>query len=291
MLDNQVVLVTLITYKLVLVAIGFWAQRKVSSEQDFFLAGQQLGPWVAAVSYSASAASAWTLLGMSGLAYTIGISALWVALGAVLGCAVSWWLLAPRIMAQAANGQLLSTTEFIALGTTGRQRRSVIALVSVIVLFCFVVYIASQFQGAGNTFAATFGMSSAESIALGGAIILIYTLLGGFWAVSVTDTLQGLLMMFTAVLLPVAAVMHLGGPEGFWSTLGETTDAGYMSATGNSLGLTAAGMIIGSLVIGVSSFGQPHLVARFMALQPAGTRWYSSVCAWWASPVGPYLVK
>jgi sodium/proline symporter len=286
MLDNQVVLVTLITYKLVLVAIGFWAQRKVSSEQDFFLAGQQLGPWVAAVSYSASAASAWTLLGMSGLAYTIGISALWVALGAVLGCAVSWWLLAPRIMAQAANGQLLSTTEFIALGTTGRQRRSVIALVSVIVLFCFVVYIASQFQGAGNTFAATFGMSSAESIALGGAIILIYTLLGGFWAVSVTDTLQGLLMMFTAVLLPVAAVMHLGGPEGFWSTLGETTDAGYMSATGNSLGLTAAGMIIGSLVIGVSSFGQPHLVARFMALRDAralrqgqiiATGWYAVV--------------
>jgi Na+/proline symporter len=89
MLDTEVVLATLVVYKISLILIGFWAQRRVASEQDFFLAGRQLGPWVAAVSYSASAASAWTLLGMSGLAYTMGLSALWVALGAVLGCAIS----------------------------------------------------------------------------------------------------------------------------------------------------------------------------------------------------------
>src|SRR5210317_933957 len=238
MLDTRVVLATLVAYKLALILIGLWAQRRVSSEQDFFLAGRQLGPWVAAVSYSASAASAWTLLGMSGLAYGIGISALWVALGAVAGCAISWWILAPRIMHLTEGEQIISATEFIAGGTEGGQRHAIIALVSVIILFCFVVYIASQFQGAGNTFASTFGMSSAESIALGGAIILIYTLLGGFWAVSVTDTLQGLLMLFAAVLLPVAAVIHLGGPVAFWATLAEVTGEQYMSLTGNSLGLT-----------------------------------------------------
>ena len=95
MLDTHVVVVTLITYKILLIAIGLWAQHKVHSERDFFLAGGQLGPWVAAISYSASAASAWTLLGMSGLAFSIGISALWVALGAVLGCFFSWWIFAP----------------------------------------------------------------------------------------------------------------------------------------------------------------------------------------------------
>ena len=88
--EAQIVLLTLITYQAILVLIGLWAQNRVRSEQDFFLAGQQLDPWVAAVSYSASATSAWTLLGMSGLAYVIGLSALWVALGAVLGCAISW---------------------------------------------------------------------------------------------------------------------------------------------------------------------------------------------------------
>ena len=75
------------------------------------------------------------------------------------------------------------------------------------------------FQGAGNTFASTFDLDAAESIALGGTIILVYTLLGGFWAVSVTDTLQGLLMIATAVLLPVAAVIHLGGPIAFYQAL------------------------------------------------------------------------
>jgi sodium/proline symporter len=286
MLDTRVVLATLVAYKLALILIGLWAQRRVSSEQDFFLAGRQLGPWVAAVSYAASAASAWTLLGMSGLAYTIGLSALWVALGAVLGCAFSWFVVAPRVMAIGSQQQLLSATEFIALGISGRQRQQIIALVSIIILFCFVVYIASQFQGAGNTFASTFSMESAESIILGGLIILVYTLLGGFWAVSVTDTLQGLLMIAAAILLPVAALVQVGGPGEFWSALGNSTGESYMRLTGNSLGLTALGAIIGSLAVGVSSIGQPHLVARFMALrdmkalrqgQLIATTWYAVV--------------
>ena len=79
MLDKDVVLATLVIYQVLLILIGFWAQRRVSSEQDFFLASRQLGPWVAAVSYSASAASAWTLLGMSGLAFSIGVSSIWLA--------------------------------------------------------------------------------------------------------------------------------------------------------------------------------------------------------------------
>ena len=286
MLDTEVVLATLVVYKISLIVIGFWAQRRVSSEQDFFLAGRQLGPWVAAISYSASAASAWTLLGMSGLAYTMGLSALWVALGAVLGCAISWWVLAPRIMALSEQHGLLSATELIAQGTTGRQRQAVITLVSAIILFCFVIYIASQFQGAGNTFATTFNMSSAASISLGGTIILVYTLLGGFWAVSATDTIQGLLMLLTAILLPLAAVAHLGGPLEFWSALAAQTDGRFMRLTGDSAGLLAAGMIVGSLAIGISSFGQPHLVARFMALrdlkalrqgQIIATSWYAIV--------------
>lgn len=285
-MDPQVVLTTLVAYKLILIAIGFWAQRRVSSEQDFFLAGRQLGPWVAAVSYSASAASAWTLLGMSGLAFTLGLSALWVALGAVLGCGFSWYVLAPRVMRIAEGEQILSATEFIALGSEGRQRQHIISLASAVILFCFVIYVASQFQGAGNTFASTFDLGSAESIILGGTIILVYTLLGGFWAVSVTDTIQGLLMILTAVLLPTAALLQLGGPTEFFDALAAATDDSFMTLTGNSAGLVALGMVAGSLAVGISSFGQPHLVARFMALrddkalrqgQFIATSWYAVV--------------
>ena len=286
MLDKDVVLATLVIYQVLLILIGFWAQRRVSSEQDFFLASRQLGPWVAAVSYSASAASAWTLLGMSGLAFSIGVSSIWLALGAVLGCAFSWWVLAPRIMVASEQQQLLSATEFIALGTSGRQRQYIVSLVSAVILFSFVVYIASQFQGAGNTFASTFNMSSAGSIVLGGAIIVLYTLLGGFWAVSVTDTLQGLLMVMAAIALPVAALTQLGGPLAFWSALASQTSAPYMSLTGNSAGLAAIGMVAGCLAVGLFALGQPHLVARFRALrdknalrqgQIIATTWYAVV--------------
>lgn len=285
-MDTTVVLTTLIAYKVLLILIGLWAQRRVQSESDFFLASRQLGPWVAAVSYSASAASAWTLLGMSGLAFTIGLSALWVALGAVLGCAFSWYVIAPRVMAIGASQQLLSATEFIAMDSEGSERKRIVVLVSVIILFCFVVYIASQFQGAGDTFSSTFGTSSAQSIALGGTIILVYTLLGGFWAVSVTDTLQGLLMILTALLLPIVAITQLGGPNAFWQALAASTDPAFMQYTGNAAGLTMLGMVAGSLAIGLSSLGQPHLVARFMALrdqkalrqgQFIATSWYAIV--------------
>lgn len=286
MLDTRVVLATLVIYKVILVLIGFWAQRRVNSEQDFFLANRQLGPWVAAISYAASAASAWTLLGMSGLAYSIGLSALWVAAGAVAGCAVSWFVLAPRIWQLGGEQRLFSATELIAAGTEDTRRNHLVVLISIIILFCFVVYIASQFQGAGNTFASTFDLDASESIILGGTIILIYTLLGGFWAVSVTDTLQGLLMILTAILLPLAAVIELGGPVGFYQALMASGDNGYTRLTGNSTGLVALGAVVGSLSVGLSSLGQPHLVARFLALRDAralrqgqliATGWYAIV--------------
>jgi sodium/proline symporter len=286
MLDKDIVLTTLVLYKVLLILIGLWAQRRVNSEQDFFLASGQLGPWVAAISYSASSASAWTLLGMSGLAFSIGLSALWVAAGAVLGCMFSWLVLAPRVMAAAKANPMISATEFIALGTQGLQRQRIIVLASSIILFCFVIYIASQFQGAGNTFASTFDMSSAGSIVLGGCIILLYTLLGGFWAVSVTDTLQGLLMIAASILLPVAAMVELGGPAQFWAALSSQSSPQYLSLTGNSFGLAAVGMVIGSLGVGISALGQPHLLVRFMALrnrqalrqgQLIATTWYAVV--------------
>ncbi len=164
---------------------------------------------------------------------------------------------APSLPAKA--NPMISATEFIALGTQGRQRQRIIVLVSSIILFCFVIYIASQFQGAGNTFASTFDMSSAGSIVLGGCIILLYTLLGGFWAVSVTDTLQGLLIIAVSILLPVAALVELGGPAQFCAALPSQSSPQYLSLTGNSFGLAAVGMVIGSLGVGISALGQPEI--------------------------------
>ncbi|WP_460587580.1 sodium:solute symporter family transporter [Haliea atlantica] len=181
------------------------------TREDYFLGGRQLGPVVAAISYSASATSAWTLLGVSGIAYVAGFSTLWLVAGVVLGCVVAWWWVAPRMMAYSRQHNIVTLTEFLAHRSSGAARQRIVLFATLIVLVSFVFYISSQFQGAGNSFSSTFGLDSDSSILIGGGIIMLYTLLGGFWAVSLTDTLQGLMMALAALLLPLAAWLAVGG--------------------------------------------------------------------------------
>jgi len=263
----DIVILTLVVYKLVLIGIGFWASRRTADGDDFFLGGRQLGPVVAAISYSASASSAWTLLGMSGVAYVMGLSALWLAGGSLTGMLIAWFWIGPRLMAFSRTHNHITLTDFILHETTGGARKAILWLSSAIIITSFVFYVAAQFQGAGTTFASTFDLSMNESILIGAAIIMIYTLLGGFWAVSVTDTLQGLLMAATAVLLPVAALIEVGGISGFIEGLQAVGTEAQLSFTAANAGLLAAGVVLGGLSIGVGTYGQPHLLVRFMALR------------------------
>ncbi|GGF60115.1 sodium/proline symporter [Alteromonas lipolytica] len=278
------ILYTLIVYKLLLLAVGFWAQRRTSDTADYFLGGRQLGPVVASISYGASSASAWTLLGMSGMAYSYGLVAFWMAGGAVAGAIFAWFWIAPRLLQRSHAGGQLTLTEFITENTTSTQAQRIKVLASGMILFCFVLYISSQFQGAGNTFASTFDMDASESIILGGTIILIYTLLGGFWAVSVTDTLQGILMLIAAVLLPLSAWHAADGWQGISAALHAAGEPALLSYSGTAAGLTAVGVVVGGLAVGLGTFGQPHLVSRFMALRDTKAlnqaRWMAT--AWFA---------
>jgi len=233
----QIVFITLIVYKLLLVGIGLWASKRNQSGDDFFIGGRGLGPFVAALSYSSSAASAWALLGLSGVAYTFGLSTVWVVLGSITSMFVAWYWIAPRILC------------------TG------------IIVFSFTFYVAAQFQAAGSTFASTFNISMTSSIVFGAFIIMIYTLLGGFWAVSVTDALQGSLMALTAVLLPAAALIAVGGVDGLIAGLSASGSAAQLSFTAQSPFWFALGLIIGGLAIGIGTYGQPHLMARLIALR------------------------
>lgn len=264
---TTVVAITLLIYKLVLIAIGFWASSRNKNEEDFFLGGRALGPVVAAISYSASASSAWTLLGLSGAAYVMGLSVLWVAGGSCIGMLVAWFWVGPRLMDYSRRKNQLTVTEFLADDSSGGQRQAIVLAASAIIIFSFTFYVAAQFQGAGNTFSSSFGLSMSTSIILGALIITIYTLLGGFWAVSVTDTVQGILMGLTALLLPIVALFEAGGWSGFTAALQAVSTPAQLSLTGGNVGLLAVGMIVGGLSIGFGTFGQPHLLVRFMALR------------------------
>ncbi len=263
----QIVFVTLIAYKVLLVGIGFWASKRTKDGDDFFLGGRGLGPVVAALSYSSSAASAWVLLGLTGISYAFGISTIWVALGSISSMFVTWFWIAPRLMSFSREYDHITLTEVVAHDSDGPIRTNIVQVSSFIIVASFVFYVAAQFQGAGTTFASTFDISMTSSIALGASIIMVYTLLGGFWAVSLTDAVQGMLMVVTALFMPIAAYMAVGGIDGLAHALALSNVESHFSLTAGNVGLFALGLVLGGLAIGFGTYGQPHLMARIMALK------------------------
>lgn len=261
------ILLTLVVYNAALVAIGLWATRRTHDDSDFFLGGRQLGSWVAALSASASSSSAWTLLGVSGAAYSWGLSALWLFPATVSGFVINWLWVGPRLMRMSRATGALTLTEFIAGDRRDPLRATIVRVCSGAILFAFVFYIASQFQAAGNAFAASFGVSTAVSISIGAGVIVLYTLLGGFWAVSVTDMLQGLLMVAAALFLPVVALAYVGGFGELLQGLRAAAGPDGITFTRGYPGILGLAFVLGTLGIGLGYPGQPHVVNRFMALR------------------------
>lgn len=262
-----VVLVTLVCYKLALIGIGVLYSRRTQDELDFYLGGRKLGPLVAAVSASASSSSAWTLLGVSGAAYAWGYSAAWLFPACVGGFLLNWYVVAPVLQRLSSRQNSLTLTDVLAHSENPRRERTLRAAASLIIVVSLGAYVSAQFQGAGKAFSETFQLPLNESIVLGAGVVVLYTLLGGFWAVSVSDTLQGLLMAVTSVFLPLAALWAVGGFGELAAGLGAVPIAGYASPFGNMPAAAAVGFILGLLGIGLGYPGQPHVVNRFMALE------------------------
>jgi len=264
MINTTAILITLVVYKIVLIFIGFWAHKRTLSTSDYFLGGRRLGPWVAALSASASSSSAWTLLGVSGAAYLWGLPAIWLFPATLSGFLINWFYIAPRLSIHGQKVGAITLTDVLATDDGGQPIKELRWLASVIVLFCFVFYIASQFDAAGQSFQSTFGMDKNISILIGAGIILIYTLLGGFWAVSVSDTLQGIMMALSAIILPIVAVSQAG----LGNIFAGFSDQAIFSSPSGLGGIVALGFILGTMGIGIGYPGQPHVVNRFMALEP-----------------------
>jgi len=258
---------TLIGYMLVLVLIGVWAQQRTSDQEDYFLGGRQLGPWVAGLSASASSSSAWSLLGVSGTAYAVGIEAFWFLPGVLGGYIFSWFYVAPRLREAAQREDAVTLSELLFGRYEHNGSNVVIRSASVIILISFMFYVAAQFQGAGLAFSSSFGLPPTTAILVGAAVVLVYTLIGGFWAVAVTDTLQAVLMLAVAALLPVLCLIEVGGFSGLLAGMGQVDDEIFLSFTGKYSGLAAVGFVLGMLSPGAAYYGQPHVVNRFMALK------------------------
>ncbi len=261
------VALTLVVYLVVLIGIGVWARNRVADREDFHLAGRRMGPVIAALSASASSSSAWTLLGMSGAAYAWGLQAVWLIPAVVSGFFINWVFIAPRLQpASRANGAL-TLVEFLASDTPERAERRLRVLGAVIILFCFTLYVASQFQAAGIAISTATPAGPTLAMVLGAVIVIAYVFLGGFWAASVSDALQGLMMLIVALILPLVAVIAVGGPAGLLSGLQALDEPRLLRLVDQPSLLLAMVFVAGLFGIGLGYPGQPHVVNRFMALR------------------------
>ena len=258
------IVITLLVYQFLMLGIGWWASRRNADSTDFYLGGRRLGGLVAALSASASSSSAWSLLGVSGAAFAWGLPAIWLIPATVLGFCINWYLIAPRLSRQSRENGAITLTEFVAGPPGDPARRLMMRLGAMVILFCFTFYIAAQFQAAGKTFASVLGVHPTLAIAIGAAVVLAYVWLGGFWAASVTDSVQGLLMALSALVLPLLALVAAGGPG---AVIASFTEGATLSWTGQATLPAAIGFVMGLFGIGLGYPGQPHVVNRFMAIR------------------------
>ena len=250
-------LLTIAAYCLLMLAIGIWATRRTRDSGDFFLSGRRLGPWIVALAQGATQSSAWTLAGVSGAAFLWGRAAVWLWVSVVAGYLVNWLWIAPRLRHLSAEAGSLTLVQLL-FGGPGRRRLRRVA--SVIILVSFLFYVAAQFEAAGHAFSVALDLPVATCVVIGAALTVAYTLAGGFWAASVTDFAQGLLMLVVAIALPVAGWFAVGGYDGIAAAVA-TADA----APDRPAAVGGAAFVLGTFGIGLGAPGQPHVVNHFMA--------------------------
>ncbi|EAQ27613.1 proline/sodium symporter [Erythrobacter sp. NAP1] len=266
---NTATLASLAAYFVLMIAIGLYAWRKsTDTSEGYMLAGRNLPPSVAALSAGASDMSGWLLLGLPGALYIAGLSAAWIGIGLFVGAVVNWIVVAPRLREQTESyGNALTIPQFLAnrFPDQGTNLRVISAIV--IVVF-FTVYTAAGLVGGGKLFETAFagllpgtGMSDYMlGIVITCGIVLAYTMVGGFLAVSLTDFVQGIIMMLALVIMPLVVMFGSGGDAG--GSLAQVPVDGFLSLTE---GLTLLGFI-SAVTWGLGYFGQPHIIVRFMAI-------------------------
>lgn len=253
--------VSFIVYLLAMLLIGLVAYARTRDLSDYILGGRRLGSGVAALSACASDMSGWLLLGLPGYAYLSGLAAGWIALGLLIGTYLNWRLVAARLRAATvAAGDALTLPDYFER-RFGDETRMLRVLSAFFILLFFTFYTSSGLVAGGKLFEAVFGIPYLWGVALGGSAVVAYTFLGGFLAVSWTDVVQALLMLAALIVVPVAA----------FSQGGAAIDPGLPAAMLNPFtdrgGAALGGIAIVSLLgWGLGYFGQPHILARFMAI-------------------------
>lgn len=269
------VMITFGIFLLAMVAVGIWTYQDTVTFSDFALGGRRLSAPLAALSAGASDMSGWLFLGLPGAVYAAGIGASWIAVGLAVGTYLNWLLVAPRLRTYtelAGDAKTLSAYLEERFEDGSRMLRLVSATVTVVF---FTVYVASGLLAGGVLFEGIFGGGFEFALTVFAVVIVVYTVLGGFRAVSVTHSIQATVMFCAAVALPVIGIAMLGGFGALHGELARKSPAlldmgakaGFDGSRWTSGGPLGAVAVISLLAWGLGYFGQPHILVRFMSIR------------------------
>ncbi|HEY4534689.1 MAG TPA: sodium/proline symporter [Enteractinococcus sp.] len=261
------ILIVLILYLVLMLGIGVVSARSNKGSSDYFLGGNRIGPWVLSMSEKASESSGFMTAGLPGEAYSSGMSAAWNAVSSVFSI-FNWVFFAKPLRRLSELLKSLTIPDY--LSTRYQDHSHLMRGVSIFMMTLFqTVYICAQFVAFGVLFEVVLGLDFAMGVIIGGIVTTLYTMVGGFFAVTLTDFIQGILLAMAFVVLPIVGIVNIGGFNQMGASLSESMGSDFLKPFFENPTLTFAGVIaiISYLFIGVGFNGAPHVLVRYMALR------------------------
>lgn len=262
------VLIAFAAYLVMMILIGAMYMKSNNNSEDYFLGGRNLNGFVAALSAQASDMSGWLLMGLPGSIYALGTGQAWIAIGLFLGTVANWLFIAGRLRKYTIKANNSLTLPEFFQNRFGDDKKVLLGISSAVIVVFFLVYTASALASGGKLFNSIFGIDYHAALAIGAVVILVYTFMGGFLAVCVTDFIQGTLMLIALLAIPIIAYFCVGSAN----VSNVLTQTGVDPVSFKNLfqeggqPITAVS-IISSLAWGLGYFGMPHILVRFMAVK------------------------
>ena len=272
MSDQTFQMIAIAIYMAAMLGIGYIAYRRTNNIDDYMLADRGLKPWVAALSAGASDMSGWLLMGLPGAIYLGGMHESWIGIGLLVGAWLNWKFVAPRLRSYTAISQNAITIPSFFEKRLKDSKHLLRIACAVIILVFFTFYVSSGMVAAGKFFEASFGWQYLAGMGFVAVITLLYTLFGGFLGASLTDMVQGVLMVIALIAVPIVAVIRIGDPSTLATRITDVNPEAFnlfSSFTENGAGVALLA-IISAAAWGLGYFGQPHIIVRFMALRTPG---------------------
>ncbi len=284
------ILIAMIIYMSAVILIGIlYAKRANQSSNEYFLGGRSLGPWVTAMSAEASDMSGWLLMGLPGVAYWCGISdATWTAVGLAVGTYLNWLIVSKRLRRYSESaGEAITLPEFFS-NRFHEKRKVIMSIAAAFILIFFTVYAASCLVTCGKLFSTLFDLPYIPMMILGAVFVLLYTILGGFLAESVSDFMQAIVMIVALTVVVVTGTITAGGLDavvdnaksipGFFDFFGianpvtldgvqQIVDGAPQFGDAAPYGVLS---IASCMAWGLGYFGMPQVLLRFMAIRSEG---------------------